>query len=65
LDTRIEEELARVRAEGVGSNIGPRAVGVVGAPVGYQPTGATDPVAAATHKQDVDDLMRGGSRRPI
>jgi hypothetical protein len=65
LDTRIEEELARVRAEGVGSNIGPRAVGVVGAPVGYQPTGATDPVAAATLKQDVDDLMRGGSRRPI
>jgi hypothetical protein len=65
LDTRIEEELARVRAEGVGSNIGPRAVGVVGAPVGYQPTGTADPMAAATLKQDVDDLMRGGSRRPI
>lgn len=59
LDDRIEEELRRVRSEGVGSNIGPRAVGVIGAPIG---AGVQDPNAASL-KRDVDDLIRG--RRPI
>lgn len=62
-DQRIEEEIARVRAEGVGSNIGPRAIGVVGAPLGLSPT-PPDPQAAAALRRDIDDLVRGG-RRPI
>lgn len=60
LDERIEEELRRVRSEGVGSNIGPRAVGVIGAPLG---AAAQDSTSAASLKRDVDDLVRG--RRPI
>lgn len=60
LDERIEEELRRVRSEGVGSNIGPRTVGVIGAPLGAAPQ---DSSAAASLKRDVDDLVRG--RRPI
>ncbi|XVJ58489.1 MAG: hypothetical protein HEQ23_03450 [Tepidisphaera sp.] len=62
-DQRIEEEIARVRAEGVGSNIGPRAIGVVGAPVGLAPT-TPDPQGSATLRREIDDLVRGG-RRPI
>lgn len=60
LDERIEEELHRVRTEGVGSNIGPRTIGVVGAPIGASPL---DPSAAAKLKREVDELIRG--RRPI
>jgi hypothetical protein len=64
-DQRIEEEIARVRAEGVGSNIGPRAVGVLGSPVG---TGVVpshlDVQSSASLKQEIDDLVRG-ARRPI
>lgn len=59
LDDRIEEELARVRNGGVGSNIGPRAVGTLGTPIG-QPH---DPAAAEALKREVEDLVRG--RRPI
>lgn len=59
LDERIEEELLRVSNTGVGSNIGPRAVGVLGSPIG-QPH---DSAAAAALKREVDDLIRG--RRPI
>lgn len=65
-DQRIEEEIARVRAEGVGSNIGPRAVGVVGAPVGLSAAHTqADPQAADLLKREIDDLVRGGPRRPI
>lgn len=58
LDARIEEELARVRSEGVGSNIGPRVVGVVG-----QPLGALSPsIHDAEVRQAVADLR---PRRPL
>jgi hypothetical protein len=61
LDERIDRELAQVRAGGVGSNVGPRTVGVLGHAMDTIHPSASD----AEVQQALNDLGRPQSRRPI